>query len=77
MSTEPARAFHLQGGTLAPGAVADVTVLDTAAKWSVDPAMFHSKSRNTPFAGRALTGRAVLTVVAGAIVHDLDQTATR
>src|SRR5689334_5045275 len=71
MSTEPARVFHLAGGTLAPGAVADVAVFDTAAKWSVDPTRFHSKSRNTPFAGRALTGRAALTIVAGAIVHEL------
>ena len=71
MSTEPARVFHLSGGTLAPGAVADVAVFDPAAKWSVDPATFHSKSRNTPFAGRALTGRTVLTIVAGTIVHEL------
>ena len=71
MSTEPARVFHLPGGTLAPGAVADVVVLDPAAKWTVDPATFHSKSRNTPFTGRALTGCAILTIVAGAIVHEL------
>src|SRR2546422_3528496 len=77
MSTEPARVFHLSGGTLAPGAVGDVAVFDTTAKWSVDPAAFHSKSRNTPFTGRPLTGRAVLTIVGGAIVHDLDQTDTR
>jgi dihydroorotase len=71
MSTEPARVFHLPGGTLAPGAVADIVVLDPAAKWTVDPTTFHSKSRNTPFTGRALTGRALLTIVAGAIVHEL------
>src|SRR5881296_2390678 len=73
MSTDPARVFHLSGGggTLAPGAVADVAVFDTTAKWSVDPATFHSKSRNTPFIGRALTGRAILTIVAGTIVHEL------
>jgi dihydroorotase len=71
MSTEPARVFHLPGGTLREGAVADVTVLDPAAKWTVDPTAFHSKSRNTPFAGRPLTGRAILTVVAGSIVHEL------
>jgi len=64
MSTEPARVFHLPGGTLAPGSIADVAVLDTSAKWSVDPAAFHSKSHNTPFTGRGLTGRAVLTIVA-------------
>ncbi len=77
MSTEPARVFHLAGGTLAPGAVADVAVFDASAKWAVDPTAFHSKSRNTPFAGRALTGRAVLTIVGGAIVHDLDHSGTR
>ena len=71
MSTEPARVFQLPGGTLAPGAVADLVVLDPTAKWTVDPATFHSKSRNTPFTGRALTGRALLTIVAGAIVHEL------
>jgi dihydroorotase len=72
MSTEPARAFHLAGGTLAPGAVADVVIIDPAVKSTVDPASFYSKSRNTPFSGRALTGRAILTIVAGAIVHELD-----
>jgi dihydroorotase len=71
MTADPARIFHLGGGTLAPGAVADVAVFDCGAKWSVDPAAFYSKSRNTPFAGRALTGRAVLTIVAGSIVHEL------
>src|SRR5213076_2264015 len=45
MTTEPARVFHLAGGTLAPGAVADIAVFDCANKWSVDPAAFHSKSR--------------------------------
>jgi len=45
-------------------------VLDVAAPWTVDPAAFFSKSRNTPFAGRTLTGRAVLTLVGGKIVHD-------
>lgn len=70
MSTEPARIFHLPGGTLAVGAAADVVVLDPALKWTVDPAAFHSKSRNTPFAGRPLTGRAVVTIVGGRVMHD-------
>jgi len=70
MSTEPARCFRLPGGSLQVGAVADVAVLDPAAQWTVDPAGFYSKSRNTPFTGRTLTGRAVLTVVGGVIVHD-------
>ena len=76
MSTEPAKIFHLPGGTLAVGAPADVVVLDPAAQWTVEPAAFRSKSRNTPFTGRALSGRAVLTLVAGKTVHDLSGSAT-
>jgi dihydroorotase len=72
MSTAAAAAFHLPGGTLAPGAVADVVVLDVTARWSVDATAFFSKSRNTPFAGRALAGRAALTIVGGKVVHDAD-----
>ena len=69
MSSAPAAAFHLPGGTLKPGAAADVVVLDTTTRWTVEPAALLSKSRNTPFAGRALTGRAALTLVSGTIVH--------
>jgi dihydroorotase len=70
MSTIPAGLFHLPGGSLAPGAVADVCVLDPHAPWVVRSADFHSKSRNTPFANRELLGRAVLTLVAGRVVHE-------
>jgi len=70
MSTLPARVFGLAGGTLQPGAVADVCVLDPRQQWTVDPARFFTKCRNTPFAGRELVGRPTLTLVAGKIVHD-------
>jgi dihydroorotase len=70
MSTAPAALFHLPGGSLAPGVAADVCVLDVTTPWTVRPADFHSKSRNTPFAGRDLVGRALLTVVAGRVVHE-------
>jgi dihydroorotase len=69
MSTAPARVFGLPGGTLAIGAPADIVLLDAAARWTVDPVSFLSKSRNTPFAGRELTGRAEATIVGGRIVH--------
>ena len=68
MSTMPARIFGLPGGTLAPGAPADVTVFDPAAEWTVRPQEFLSKSRNTPFGGRRLTGRATVTIVRGQVV---------
>src|SRR2546427_4081635 len=70
MSTVPARVFGLPGGTLQPGAPADVVALDVTAGGGVDAARLHSKSRNTPFARRALTGRAALTLLAGEILHD-------
>ena len=73
MSTAPASVFGLPGGggTLGQGAVADIVVLDVTDPWTVDPTAFCSKSRNTPFAGRVLTGRATLTLVGGKIVHQV------
>jgi len=70
MSCAPARAFGLPGGTLAAGGPADVTVFDPEQEWTVDASAFRSKSRNTPFAGWKLRGRARLTVVGGRIVHE-------
>jgi dihydroorotase len=70
MSEMPARIFGLPGGTLAPGTPADVVVFDPTARWTVKPEEFYSKSRNTPFAGRELRGRADVTVVRGQIVFE-------
>jgi len=70
LTTEPARAFGLSKGSLAPGADADVVVVDPEAQWEVDPARFRSKSRNTPFAGWKVKGRVITTIVAGRVVHD-------
>ncbi|HEX9729487.1 MAG TPA: dihydroorotase [Gemmatimonadales bacterium] len=70
MSSVPAKLFHLPGGTLARGAPADVVVFDPAGVWTVDAASFRSKSRNTPFAGRALRGRVVRTLVGGRTVFE-------
>jgi dihydroorotase len=67
MSTMPARIFNLPGGTLATGAPADIVVLDPDAQWDVRPEEFYSKSRNTPFRGRRLTGRADVTIVGGQV----------
>jgi dihydroorotase len=68
LSHRPARVFGLPGGSLAPGSPADVTVLDLRRRREVDPARFHSKGRNTPFAGWILEGAAALTIVAGRVV---------
>ncbi|MEO8505957.1 MAG: dihydroorotase [Acidobacteriota bacterium] len=65
LSTGPARALGVPGGTLRVGSVADVTIFDPEGTTSVDPALFRSKSRNTPFAGWTLRGAPVMTLIAG------------
>jgi dihydroorotase len=76
LTSGPARCFALLdgrgAGRMAQGVPADVTVIDPARRWTFDPAQSASKSRNTPFAGMAMKGRAVLTIVGGRITHDLD-----
>jgi dihydroorotase len=73
MSTAPARIFNLPGGSLAPGAPGDLTITDPKAVWTVQPSEFYSRSRNTPFAGRRLTGRAEVTIVRGQIVYQREK----
>jgi dihydroorotase len=70
LTTGPAGILGLPAGTLAIGAPADLVVLDPAATMVVDPTRFRSRSRNTPFAGWTLPGRALLTFVEGRLVHD-------
>jgi dihydroorotase len=74
----PVRALGLDGltgeaglGTLTIGAPGDVVIVDPEAKWTVEPAEFASKGKNSPLAGRALRGRVVATVFGGRLVHDL------
>ncbi len=74
MSTNPARVCRLPAGTLVESSGADVTVIDPDRTWTV-PTRFASKSRNSPFVGRELTGRAVLTLVDGDVRFDLDERA--
>jgi len=54
-----------QGGPVAPGAAANLCVLDPALAWEVEPAGLASRSRNTPWAGSKLTGRARHTILRG------------
>lgn len=67
MSCIPARIMGLEGGTLRPGSPADIVVIDPDVRWTVDPADFRSRSRNTPIAGWELVGRAERTLVGGEI----------
>jgi dihydroorotase len=63
----PARILGIDPPGLHPGAAADVTLLDLRRSWTVDSAAFASRSRNTPFEGWALRGRAVCTILGGRI----------
>jgi dihydroorotase len=75
MSTLPAEILGINRGTLRPGAVADVTLIDPGMTWRVDARAFASKSVNTPFHGWTLQGRAVATIVAGRVKHRLREPA--
>ena len=67
-TVNPARLLRLKEGTLSVGANADITVIDPEREWTYDVARSASKSRNTPFHGWKLRGRALATVVNGKVV---------
>ncbi len=70
-TVEPAKLLKLDAGTLSVGASADVTLLDLDLEWTVRADEFQSASRNSPFDGRKLKGRAVRTIVGGKTVWRL------
>ncbi len=70
LTWNPARIFGLPYGSLSVGAPADVVVFDPQQRWTVNLKSLHSKSKNTPFAGKEMKGKAVLTLVDGRVVYD-------
>ena len=68
MTWGPAKAFKLDAGTISVGANADVTVIDPDLVWTVDPKKFYTRGSHSPFVGRELTGKPVLTIVDGKVV---------
>jgi dihydroorotase len=70
MSINPARILGLDRG-LSPGKMADITLIDPEHEYTVDAHKFQSKSRNTPFDGWRLKGRAVMTIVGGKVVFEI------
>ena len=70
-SSGPARVFNLPGGTLRPGSLGDVTLIDLEARYEVTKELFRSKAANSPFLGQTVQGRAVTTIVGGVVRHDL------
>ena len=71
MSTRPAELLGLPGGSLRPGAPADLIVIDMDVPWVVDPEELKSKCKNTPFDEARMTGRVVRTIVAGRTVYEI------
>ncbi len=69
MCLNPARILGIPAGTLTPGAPADVSVFDFRTSHRINPANFRSKGRNTPFGGRDVYGRTVLTIAGGRAVY--------
>lgn len=70
MSTNPAKLLGLGKGVIAVGAPADLVLFDTEREWVVDPDHFRSKGKNTPFAGKKLTGQVIATIVAGEVAFE-------
>jgi len=68
LSTKPAEIFGLPYGTLQIGAPADVTIFDPDEAWVVEPELFHSKARNTPFGGWSLRGGFGIRFAAGRLL---------
>ncbi|HEY3284624.1 MAG TPA: dihydroorotase [Armatimonadota bacterium] len=73
LSLSPALAFGLSLGSLADGSAADVTIVDTQSEWRVDRSRLLSKSKNTPYHGWTLPGRAWATLVDGKPVYRLEE----
>ena len=69
-STNPQRIMKVDPWGLFPGSVADVTVVDPTREWVFDRRQSRSRSRNTPFDGWKLKGKAVRTIVGGKVVYE-------
>jgi dihydroorotase len=70
LTYKPAELIKLPAGTLTPGAVADVAILDPEGTWKVNEETILSKSKNTPWWGDELTGKTIQTIVAGKTVFE-------
>ena len=71
-TVNPARLLRIDAGTLSVGHAGDITIIDPDLEWTVDASKFQSMSRNTPFDGWKLKGRAVRTIVRGKTVWNLN-----
>jgi dihydroorotase len=72
-TSKPAKVFSLAGGSLKVGEVADVTIFDPQAEWSLTSETIHSKSKNSPFLNQTMTGQVKQTIVAGKLRYTSTQ----
>ena len=70
MSTNPAKVLGIPKGSLQIGRDADVVLIDPQAEYHVDAERFYSKSKNSPYGGRRLKGRVMMTILSGKIVYE-------
>ena len=66
----PAHTLNLDGGSLQPGTVADITIIDPDKTWTVSTDSIRSRSKNTPLLGMEVQGKAVITILGGEVRHD-------
>lgn len=70
MSYNPAKVIGSGAGTLSPGAAADIVIFDPEAEYEIDVNKFRSKGKNTPFGGRKVKGKVVMTIADGKVVYE-------
>jgi len=70
MSSNPAKLLQLDAGAIKEGMTADLAIVDTARKITVDRESMLSKGKNTPFHGRSYTGDVMYTIVSGRIAYE-------
>ncbi|MFN3534780.1 MAG: amidohydrolase family protein, partial [Desulfatiglandales bacterium] len=70
LSLNPFRILNLDGGTISLGKRADITIIDPELEWVVSPSELRSKSKNTPFLGKKMKGRAIYTICGGKVIFE-------
>jgi dihydroorotase len=77
LTRAPSRIIGLESPTIRDGAIAELCLIDLEAPFMVDPARLRSKSRNTPWLGKALTGEVRMTMAEGCVVFDREEASGR
>ena len=73
MAIAPRQRFHIPGGEIAVGQVADLAAFDLDKEWTIEPERFASMGKATPFAGDQVFGETVMTMVNGKVVYKRDR----